>query len=130
MERLKEVTDLVTALRLKPQDVVEYWQSNGLLNNGVVNSQPNQSKEEKQYSEDYVKQVINIIIINELQVPKEDVIETARFREDLGCDSMDIINMVMILEKELRCVVPDKEVETIKTVQDAYRIVTDIVVKK
>lgn len=50
---------------------------------------------------------------------KEEVTDNASFIEDLGADSLDIVEMVMAIEKEFAIEIPDEDAEKIATVQDA-----------
>ena len=59
------------------------------------------------------------IIVEQLGVPAEEVTENASFIEDLGADSLDIVELVMALEEEFNCEIPDEEAEKIATVQQA-----------
>lgn len=65
--------------------------------------------------EDRVKQ----IIAGELSVKEEDVKNEASFIEDLGADSLNIVELVMALEEEFGTEIPDEEAEKILTVQQA-----------
>lgn len=69
-----------------------------------------------------VKQVeerVKKIIIEQLSVKEEDVVNTASFVDDLGADSLDTVELVMALEEEFDCEIPDEEAEKITTVQQA-----------
>ena len=65
--------------------------------------------------EDKVKQ----IIVEQLQVDEAEVTPTASFQEDLGADSLDVVELVMQFEESFDLEIPDEEAEKIKTVQDA-----------
>ena len=67
------------------------------------------------YSEDRVKE----IIVKELEVDPKQLAPEAKFIEDLGADSLDIVELVMAMEEEVEVEIPDEEAEHIKTVQDA-----------
>ncbi len=54
-----------------------------------------------------------------LSVNPNDVTENASFVEDLGADSLDIVDFVMALEEEFGIDIPDEEAQKIKTVKDA-----------
>ena len=59
------------------------------------------------------------IVIEQLGVNEEEVTENASFVEDLGADSLDTVELVMALEEEFECEIPDEEAEKITTVQEA-----------
>ena len=62
---------------------------------------------------------VKAIIVEQLGVPAEDVIETASFIDDLGADSLDIVELVMALEEEYDIEISDEDAEKIKTVGNA-----------
>jgi len=59
------------------------------------------------------------VTVEELGVKPEEVVETASFTEDLGADSLDVVELVMAFEDEFGIDIPDEEVGEIKTVGDA-----------
>ena len=63
------------------------------------------------------------IIVKQLGVKPEEVTEDANFTDDLGADSLDLVEVVMALEEEFEAPVPDDEAEKIKTVGDAVRFI-------
>lgn len=65
--------------------------------------------------EDRVKK----IIIDQLNVKEEQVTAAASFVDDLGADSLDTVELVMALEDEFECEIPDEEAEKITNVQQA-----------
>lgn len=62
---------------------------------------------------------VKTLIIEKLNVNPSDVTENATFIEDLGADSLDIVDFVMALEEEFGVDIPDEEAQKIKTVKDA-----------
>jgi acyl carrier protein len=67
------------------------------------------------FSEDRVKE----IIAKELEVEVKQLTPEAKFIEDLGADSLDIVELVMALEEEFGLEIPDEEADKLKTVGDA-----------
>lgn len=59
------------------------------------------------------------IVVEELGVELEEVTTEASFLEDLGADSLDIVELIMAFEEEFDIEIPDEEAESISTVQDA-----------
>ena len=66
-----------------------------------------------------IKEKVTSIIVDQLGVEKEKVKPESAFVDDLGADSMDIVELVMAFEDNFSMQVPDQEAENIKTVQDA-----------
>jgi len=62
---------------------------------------------------------IRKIIADNLGVSLEEVRPDAAFVDDLGADSLDIVELVMAIEKEFDIEIPDEDAEGISTVQDA-----------
>ena len=59
------------------------------------------------------------IVVEHLGVENEKVTEEASFIDDLGADSLDIVELVMEFEKEFEIDIPDEEAEKLRTVGDA-----------
>ncbi len=64
------------------------------------------------------------VTVEELGVKEEEVVETASFTEDLGADSLDVVELVMAFEDEFSIEIPDDEVGEIKTVGDAVTYIS------
>jgi acyl carrier protein len=63
------------------------------------------------------------IIVDQLGVDEEAVTPEASFVEDLGADSLDIVELVMALEEEFGIEIPDEDAEKIATVGDAVEYI-------
>lgn len=63
------------------------------------------------------------VIIDQLNVDEGDVTEDATFIDDLGADSLDLVELVMALEESFGVSIPDEDVESIKSVGDAVRYI-------
>ena len=59
------------------------------------------------------------MIAEELGVERDEVKPEATFIEDLGADSLDVVELIMKMEEEFGISIPDEDAEKIKTVQDA-----------
>ncbi|MEZ5901539.1 MAG: acyl carrier protein [Hyphomicrobiaceae bacterium] len=70
---------------------------------------------------DSVGSRIRDIVSRHLGVPPEKITESARFIEDLGADSLDTLELLIIFEEAFGCEVPDEAAESIHTVGDAQR---------
>ncbi|MCM1960562.1 acyl carrier protein [Acinetobacter modestus] len=70
---------------------------------------------------------IKEIIIEQLRVNEEDVLSNASFTDDLGADSLAVVELIMALEGEFGIQIPYEEAEKIITVQSAIDYMTNIV---
>ncbi|MBP9837684.1 MAG: acyl carrier protein [Proteobacteria bacterium] len=68
---------------------------------------------------------VKSIIVEQLGVAAEDVNENASFIEDLGADSLDIVELVMALEEEYDIEISDEDAEKIQTVGDAVNYIVE-----
>lgn len=66
-----------------------------------------------------VEERVKKIVVEQLGVKEEEVTSEASFVDDLGADSLDTVELVMALEEEFNCEIPDEEAEKITTVQQA-----------
>lgn len=65
------------------------------------------------------------IIAEQLGVDEAEVTMESSFIEDLGADSLDIVELVMALEEEFDIVIPDEDAEKIRTVGEAVRYIQE-----
>ena len=70
-----------------------------------------------------VEDRIKGIIVSQLGVEENAVVAKAKFIEDLGADSLDIVELVMAMEEAFGIDIPDEEAENIRTVSDAVNFV-------
>lgn len=66
-----------------------------------------------------VEQKVKQIIVEQLGVDESQVDSNASFVDDLGADSLDIVELIMELEEEFEITIPDEQAEKIKTVGEA-----------
>ena len=74
---------------------------------------------------DNIEQRIKKIVAEQLGVSEADVKKESSFVNDLGADSLDTVELVMALEEEFECEIPDEQAEKINTVQEAINFVTE-----
>ena len=65
------------------------------------------------------------IVVEHLGVDESKVTENASFIDDLGADSLDTVELVMAFEEEFGCEIPDDAAETILTVGDAIKFISE-----
>ena len=65
------------------------------------------------------------ILVDQLDVEEDKVTMDASITDDLGADSLDVVDLVMSLEEEFDVEIPDNQVENIKTVGDIVRYIED-----
>lgn len=66
---------------------------------------------------------IREIIVEQLDVDEDKVTSDASITEDLGADSLDVVDLVMSIEESFDIEIPDEEVENIKTVGDIVKFI-------
>ena len=71
-----------------------------------------------------VEQRVREIVAEQLERDVNEVTNTASFIDDLGADSLDIVELVMKMEEEFGIEIPDEEAEKIKTVNDVIQYIT------
>ena len=86
------------------------------LKNSLVNE-----KETMQMS---INTKVKDIIVEQLGVDPEKVKAEASFIDDLGADSLDIVELVMAMEEEFDLEIPDEDAEKLKTVNDVQSYLT------
>ena len=65
------------------------------------------------------------VVVDQLSVEEDDITEDASFVDDLGADSLDIVELVMALEEQFGVSIPDEQAEKIKTVGDAVSFISE-----
>ncbi len=65
------------------------------------------------------------LIAEQLDTDEENVQETASITDDLGADSLDVVDLVMAIEVEFSIEIPEDQVENIKTVGDIVKYIED-----
>ena len=71
-----------------------------------------------------VEERVKKIVVEQLDINEDAVTNEASFVDDLGADSLDTVELVMALEEEFECEIPDEEAEKITSVQQAIDYVS------
>ena len=66
---------------------------------------------------------VRAILVDQLDVDEDAVSMESSITDDLGADSLDVVDMVMSLEEEFDIEIPDEEIETMKTVGDIVKFI-------
>jgi acyl carrier protein len=70
-----------------------------------------------------VEEKIKNVIVEQLGVSADEVVPGASFVDDLGADSLDLVELIMVLEEVFGREIPDEDAEKIQTVQDAINYI-------
>jgi acyl carrier protein len=76
-------------------------------------------------SDKSIEEKVKEIIVEQLGVNPEQVTPNASFIEDLGADSLDIVELVMAFEEEFSVEVPDEDAEKLQTVGDVVKYIEE-----
>jgi acyl carrier protein len=72
-----------------------------------------------------VEQRVKDIIVEQLSVSEEEVVPEASFVDDLGADSLDLVELIMVMEEKFEQEIPDEDAEKLQTVQDAISYIKE-----
>ena len=72
-----------------------------------------------------VEDRVAAIIIEQLGITREEIIPEASFIDDLGADSLDIVELVMAMEETFDIEIPDDDAEKIQSIGDAFSYVKE-----
>ena len=76
-------------------------------------------------SSEEVFEKVKSIIVEQLQVSEDIVTEEASFIDDLGADSLDLVELIMALEEEFGIEIPDGDAEKVTTVEDVVNYIKE-----
>ena len=79
---------------------------------------------------DPLQEKIYALIADQFSIEEERINPTASFIDDLGADSLDMVELVMKIEEEFQFEISDQEAEKIKTVQDVVQYVAALIKEK
>ena len=68
---------------------------------------------------------IKKVVVEQLDCKEEEIQENSKFIEDLGADSLDVVELVMALEEEFDIEIPDEDAEKILTVANVVEYITN-----
>ena len=74
---------------------------------------------------DEIFEKVKKIIVEQLSVAEDSVTKEASFIDDLGADSLDVVELIMALEEEFDMEIPDADAEKIATVNDVVEYIKD-----
>lgn len=74
---------------------------------------------------DEIFEKVKKIIVEQLSVAEDSVTKEASFIDDLGADSLDVVELIMALEEEFDMEIPDSDAEKIATVNDVVEYIKD-----
>jgi acyl carrier protein len=66
---------------------------------------------------------ITKVVVDQLSVEPAEVVPEASFQDDLGADSLDLVELIMAMEEEFDIKIDDDAAQNIKTVQDAVKFI-------
>ena len=66
------------------------------------------------------------IVVEQLGVEPDEVQMSSTFVDDLGADSLDIVELIMAFEEEFNIEIPDEKAEKIKTVEDVVKYIEEV----
>lgn len=74
-----------------------------------------------------IEQKVNDVLVDVLGIAPENINNEAKLEDDLNCDSLDCVEIIMELEKELYVNIPDERADKCVTVKDVYDMVEELV---
>ncbi len=66
-----------------------------------------------------IEEIVIELIVEQLDVTREECVPEASFIEDLGADSLDLVELIMAMEENFGIEISDEELQKIRTIQDA-----------
>jgi acyl carrier protein len=72
-----------------------------------------------------IEEQVKEIIVEQLSVNAEEVVPEASFVDDLGADSLDLVELIMVMEEKFGQEIPDDDAAKLQTVQDAITYIKE-----
>jgi acyl carrier protein len=72
-----------------------------------------------------VEEMVKEIIVEQLSVNADEVVPEASFVDDLGADSLDLVELIMVMEEKFGQEIPDEDAAKLQTVQDAITYIKE-----
>ncbi len=72
-----------------------------------------------------LEELVSEIIVEQLGVSMEEIVPEASFIDDLGADSLDIVELVMAIEEKFDIEIPDDDAEKMQTIGDAFSYIRE-----
>ena len=72
-----------------------------------------------------IEEQVKEIIVEQLSVNAEEVVPEASFVDDLGADSLDLVELIMVMEEKFGQEIPDDDAAKLQTVQDAISYIKE-----
>lgn len=76
-------------------------------------------------AEKTIEEQVKEIIVEQLSVNAEEVVPEASFVDDLGADSLDLVELIMVMEEKFGQEIPDEDAAKLQTVQDAITYIKE-----
>jgi acyl carrier protein len=71
----------------------------------------------------YIEEKVIELIVEQLDVTREECVPEASFIEDLGADSLDLVELIMAMEENFGIEISDEELQKIRTIQDVINFI-------
>lgn len=68
---------------------------------------------------------IRTLLSEQLDIEEDDITMDSKIADDLGADSLDVVDLIMAIEDEFEVEIPDEDIENIKTVGDVVNYIND-----
>ena len=68
---------------------------------------------------------IRTLLSEQLDIEEDDITMDSKIADDLGADSLDVVDLIMAIEDEFEVEIPDEDIENIKTVGDVVKYIND-----